>query len=295
MSECLSSSKYTNITLNLYYYPEPNEPHTHTPTHPAIHITEALLRWNERKKNEKRRKTWIPFGQLPLEPLGPLGPHLSTWPCSLDSKWNAQVCMEFWFSLPSASPPIYSTTTAETTSSAGRSDSVRHVVRLQINLMSVILLAKWEIFEISSKIRCVPSDRRAPRPDHCPTPTASNICCSRELAALRYYFFFGAGYVSHLSETHLNVNFRRVACPWILSQCRVLATVCVGEGKVEGLEVVRYLPFAVVCARVLCTFSLGFLCGTEKTNIVLKCWKAAKTHNSKILCYHQCEENTSGS
>jgi len=33
----------------------------------------------------------------------------------------------------------------------------------------------------------------------------------------------------------------------------------------------------------------------EKTNIVLKCWKAAKTHNSKILRYYQCEENTSGS
>lgn len=77
--------------------------------------------------------------------------------------------------------------------------------------------AKWEIFEISSKIRCVPRIR-------IPYRAGATICCSGELAALRYFLLQGraseegggrllGGYVSHLSETHLNVNFRRVACP----------------------------------------------------------------------------------
>lgn len=77
--------------------------------------------------------------------------------------------------------------------------------------------AKWEIFEISSKIRCVPREsvtisRLLGRGD-------ATICCSGELAALRYFPLWGEQRRASrrgrkvLSETHLNVNFRRVACP----------------------------------------------------------------------------------
>lgn len=164
-----------NITLNLYYHPEPNEPHTHMHTHT---YRQGIVRSKE-KKWEKREKTWIPFGQLPETRHQNAHTHLSTEPCSLDSLNEMLKCarnFDFAANLPTTHPARFWPGCPLMWLRHRSPDSVRHVVRLQINLMSVILPLSGEFLKFHQKSVAYPPTRpdSSPPPPH-PNPNPSGL------------------------------------------------------------------------------------------------------------------------
>lgn len=135
--------------------------------------------------------------------------------------------------------------------------------------------AKWEIFWNFIKNPLPPHTHHFPR-----SPALALFRFYRTYAARGNWLHRGTfpatrRRFSHLSESHLNVNFLRRRC--------------MSMNSIQPSQAPRTSLVAGTGPPSYCVPARG------KTNIVLKCWKAAKTHNSKILCYCQCEENTSGS
>lgn len=157
-----------NITLNLYCHPEPNEPHTHMHTHT---YRQGIVRSKE-KKWEKKRENLNSIWPTPRD-TPPKRPHTPQhWAMQFRlSKWNAQVCTEFWFRRQSTNHPpsqVLARVPADVApASLSRFRSSCRSLANQFNVSH--FAAKWGIFEISSKIRCVPSDKARQQPTP-PTP-----------------------------------------------------------------------------------------------------------------------------